>query len=154
MIMKKTVYIIFFFYSITSVIGQNQYIGKWSIINFNGKDVPLNDQKNELWNFFDYSSTGVLSIVDEYGNEKQLRGTGTLYGKFHGENMQGIWHFNNGKVLIVYSTPMLKALGANYEFEGTIQRGQNFLFLSGYLCTNMGDGCKNKAKLNLKFKKL
>lgn len=152
--MKKAVYILFFFYCFTSVLGQNQYIGKWTVVNFNGTAVPLNDQINEVWNFFDYSENGVLSIVDEYGSEKQLWGTGTLYGKLHKQNMEGIWHYKNGKVFIVYSTPMLKMLGANYEFEGTIKKEQNFLILSGYLCTNMGDGCMKKEKLNLKLKRL
>lgn len=151
--MKKIITITVFFLNITSFLAQNQVIGKWTVINFNGKSVPINDQKNEVWNFYDYSENGVLSIVDEYGSEKQLKGSGTLYGKLHNQNMQGIWHYKNGKVFIVYSTPMLKMLGANYEFEGAIYKEQSFLILDGNLCTNMGDGCKNKARLKLKLKK-
>jgi D-alanyl-D-alanine carboxypeptidase len=48
---------------------------------------------------------------------------------------------------------MLKMLGANYEFEGAIYKEQTYLVLDGNLCTNMGDGCKNKARLKLKLKK-
>ena len=151
--MKKIITITVFFLNITSFLAQNQVIGKWTVINFNGKSVPINDQKNEVWNFYDYSENGVLSIVDEYGSEKQLKGSGTLYGKLHKQNMEGIWHYKNGKVFIVYSTPMLKILGANYEFEGAIYKEQTYLVLDGNLCTNMGDGCKNKARLKLKLKK-
>ena len=151
--MKKIITITVFFLNITSFWAQNQVIGKWTVVNFNGKVLPINDQKNEVWNFYDYSENGVLSIVDEYGSEKQLKGSGTLYGKLHNQNMQGIWHYKNGKVFIVYSTPMLKMLGANYEFEGAIYKEQSFLILDGNLCTNMGDGCKNKARLKLKLKK-
>ena len=151
--MKKIIFLLLLLIIHTTLHAQSQLIGKWTVVNFNGKSVPINDQKNEVWNFYDYSENGVLSIVDEYGSEKQLKGSGTLYGKLHNQNMQGIWHYKNGKVFIVYSTPMLKMLGANYEFEGAIYKEQSFLILDGNLCTNMGDGCKNKARLKLKLKK-
>ncbi len=151
--MKQQILFFLFLINCITTNAQNQAIGKWVVVNFNGKNLSLNEQKNEVWNFFDYSENGVLSIVDEYGSEKLLQGTGTLYGKLHKQNMQGIWHYKNGKVFIVYSTPMLKMLGANYEFNGTLYKEQSYLILDGNLCTNMGDGCKNKTKFKLKFKK-
>lgn len=132
----------------------NEVIGKWAVVNYNGKNLSLNEQENEVWNFFDYTENGVLSIIDEYGSEKQIQGTGTLYGKLHNQNMQGIWHYKNGEVFIVYSTKMLKFLGGAYEFKGTLYKEQSYLILDGDLCTNMGDGCKHKTKFKLKLKKI
>jgi hypothetical protein len=131
----------------------NEVIGKWVVVNYNGKNLSINEQENEVWNFFDYTENGALSIIDEYGAEKLIKGTGTLYGKLHNQNMQGIWHYENGEVFIVYSTKMLKLFGGNYEFKGSIYKEQSFLILEGDLCTNMGDGCKHNTKFKLKLKK-
>ncbi len=133
---------------------QTQLIGKWTVVNGNGTPVSLDKQAGEIWYFYDYTENGVLSVIDEYGDETQIKGTGTLMGKFHGEPMTGLWHYEGGKILAIYTIDLMKILGANYEYRATVSFEQSLLVLDGTLCTNMGDGCKNSSPLKMKLKKV
>lgn len=127
-----------------------KFIGKWKVLSKNGTNCPKNFE--EIWYFFDYTANGYLGIVDEYGDEKGITGTGMfMYSQTGmGEPNQNIWHYENGTVFAIYTTELMKTLGANYEFKGKIQlMTTGLLLLDGNVYTNMGEGPKNPAPLKI-----
>lgn len=80
--MKKllsTLLLLISFFGFTQA--QTQLIGKWTVVNGNGTPVSSDKQVGEIWYFYDYTENGVLSVIDEYGDETQIKGTGTLHGE-------------------------------------------------------------------------
>ena len=132
-----------------------KFIGKWKVMSKNGVNCPKDF--TEIWYFFDYTANGYLGIVDDYGDEKGITGTGTfMYSQTGmGQPNQNIWHYENGTVFAIYTTELMKTLGANYEFKGKIELlTSGTLLLDGTVCTNMGDGCKWSGPLKITLMKI
>lgn len=127
-----------------------KFIGKWKVLSKNGTNCPKNFE--EIWYFFDYTANGYLGIVDEYGDEKGITGTGMfMYSQTGmGQPNQNIWHYENGNIFAIYTTEIMKKLGANYEFKGKIQlMPTGLLLLDGNVYTNMGEGPKYPGALKI-----
>ena len=127
-----------------------KFIGKWKVLKKNGVTCPKDF--NEIWYFFDYTSNGYLGIIDEFGDEKSITGTGMFMFSQTGMGKpeQNIWHYENGNIFAIYTTEIMKVLGANYEFKGKIKLlDPGTLLLNGNVYTNMGEGPKNPAPLEI-----
>lgn len=132
-----------------------KFIGKWKVTNKNGTNCPKDFE--EIWYFFDYTANGYLGIIDEFGDEKSITGTGMfMYSQTGmGQPNQNIWHYENGTIFTIYTTELMKTLGANYEFKGKIELlTSGTLLLDGTVCTNMGAGCKWDAPLKITLMKI
>lgn len=134
---------------------QNKLSGNWKVSNFNGTIVPADRQNEEIWNFYDYNTKGAyFSVPDEYGIEKMIEGSGTLYGKFHNQEMSGNFHLESGSINVIFYTALTQLVGGVYEYKATYKIVSDQLVLDGALCTNMGNGCGAKQPLKLIMAKI